>query len=88
MSTEKPVAAAVNRMLDGGLVPQAGTSSPLRRVELAAMWLSEATAELNDAILEAKSAGVGNEDIGRAAGVSGEAIRQRWVKAKLGASAV
>lgn len=72
-------ATAVTKHLDGAYIPEAGTSSPLRRVELAAIWLAEAQAELNDAIIAAgDDQRITWRDIGRAQGVTGEAVRQRY----------
>lgn len=83
MSEETSASAAVIHMLDGGLVPAEGERAPLRRVEMAAIWRAEAEAELQDAICEAKDAGVAFADIGVAVGITGEAVRNRYVRAKL-----
>jgi hypothetical protein len=70
-------ASAVLRMIDGGLVPTAAAPSGARRVELAAIWLSEATAELNEALLEADANGVPLTELGSALKMSAEGVRQR-----------
>lgn len=82
MSEETSASAAVIHVLDGGLASDEEERAPLRRVEMAAIWRAEAEAELQEAICEAKDAGASFTDIGEAVGVTGEAIRVRYVRAK------
>jgi hypothetical protein len=79
VSEETPVPAAVIHVLDGGLVPHEERREPLRRVELAVIWLAEAQRELDEAIIEAYQAGARSSEIGRAADVTGSAVRN-WVQ--------
>lgn len=62
--------------------PTAGQPDPERRVELAAIWLAEATAELNDALLEADRMGVQLAVLARGLKMSPEGVRQRLNRLK------
>lgn len=73
------MSAAVIHVLDGGLVPTEEERTPLRRVEMAAIWRAEAEAELDDAIYEASAAGFRSHAIAEALGVSASAVRMRLV---------
>lgn len=75
-------ASAVVHVHDGGLVLDEEERAPLRRVELAAIWRAEAEAELQDAIVAARDAGESFDAIGGMLGMSGEAVRVRYGKAK------
>lgn len=82
MTGRRSSSTAEIHVLDGGLSPDEEKQAPLRRVELAAIWLAEAAAELHEAIIAAKDAGAAYPEIGAAAGVSGEAVRLRYVRSK------
>lgn len=63
-------------------IPTAGPPEPIRRCELAAIWLAEATAELAESIVDAKDGGFSFTDIAGALGMTPEGVRQRYVRAK------